>query len=71
MERTSRYVTLVHLAHDHTADTMRDGLIATVRQWPPDLRPSLTWNQGAVMTHHASIRRTTGIDIFFCDATSS
>lgn len=70
VERATRYVTLVHLAHDHTAETVRDGLIATVNQWPTGLRRSLTWDQGAEMSHHASLRRATGIDVFFCDAAS-
>ncbi|MFE7629762.1 IS30 family transposase, partial [Kocuria sp. NPDC057446] len=70
VERATRYVTPVHLAHDHTAETVQDGLIASVNQWPPGLRRSLTWDQGAEMSHYASLRRATGIDVFFCDAAS-
>ena len=42
VERTTRYVMLVHLPGDHTAETVRDGLIATMKTLPEHLRGSLT-----------------------------
>ncbi|MFE7113789.1 IS30 family transposase, partial [Streptomyces sp. NPDC057575] len=47
VERTTRYTMLVHLpggAHD--AETVRDGLVATIQTLPAHLRGSLTWDQG-------------------------
>src|SRR5699024_4304239 len=34
VERSSRAVSLIHLPHDHTAETVRDGLIDTVNKMP-------------------------------------
>lgn len=67
VERTSRYVMLVHLNHDHTAETVRDGLIRTMSELPAHLRGSLTWDQGAEMAEHDAFRIATDIDVFFCD----
>lgn len=45
VERTTRYVMLVHLPCDHGAVTMRDALLETVKNLPSHLRRSLTWDQ--------------------------
>ncbi|WP_443627621.1 IS30 family transposase, partial [Arthrobacter bambusae] len=52
VERTTRYVMLVHLPVDHTAESVRDGLIKTMSTLPAHLRGSLTWDQGAEMAKH-------------------
>jgi IS30 family transposase len=70
VERSSRFVTLVHLQHDHTAETVRDGLVKTVAQLPATLRRSLTWDQGAEMSGHVAFRVATDMDVYFCDPAS-
>jgi IS30 family transposase len=70
VERSSRFVTLVHLQHDHTAETVRDGLVKTVAQLPATLRRSLTWDQGAEMSGHVAFRVATAMDVYFCDPAS-
>jgi IS30 family transposase len=70
VERTTRFVLLVHLEHDHTAETVRDGLIKVVSDLPVALRRSLTWDQGAEMSAHAAFRTATDMDVFFCDPAS-
>jgi IS30 family transposase len=70
VERSSRFVSLVHLEHDHTAETVRDGLVKTVIQLPDALRRSLTWDQGAEMSEHVSFHVATDMDVYFCDAGS-
>ncbi|GAA2044453.1 hypothetical protein GCM10009720_26780 [Yaniella flava] len=67
VERSSRAVSLIHLPHDHTAETVRDGLIDTVNKMPLGLRRSLTWDQGAEMSDHAAFRGATQMDVYFCD----
>lgn len=67
VERSSRYLMLVHLAHNHTAQTVRAGLINSLNGLPPQLRRSLTWDQGAEMSEHAAVSASTGMDIYFCD----
>ena len=67
VERTTRYVMLVHLPGDHTAETVRDGLIATMSKLPEHLRGSLTWDQGAEMAAHKSFSLATDMEVYFCD----
>ena len=67
VERSSRFVALVHLKHDHTAETVRDGLIATVAELPAALRRSLTWDQGAEMSGHVGFQVATDMAVYFCD----
>lgn len=67
VERTTRYVILVHLPNDHSAETVRDGLIRTMSTLPEHLRGSLTWDQGAEMAQHKAFSIATGMDVYFCD----
>lgn len=70
VERTTRYVMLLHLPHDHTAESVRDALVTTMGALPEHLRGSLTWDQGAEMAAHKSFRMATDIDVYFCDPAS-
>ena len=67
VERSSRFVSLVYLEHDHTAETVRDGLVTTVNELPTALRRSLTWDQGAEMSGHAAFQIATDMAVYFCD----
>ncbi|MEX2549516.1 MAG: IS30 family transposase, partial [Nitriliruptoraceae bacterium] len=67
VDRSTRFVHLVHLEADHNADTVRDGLVATMKDMPAGLRRTLTWDQGAEMSEHETFRRATGIDVYFAD----
>ncbi len=70
VERTTRYVMLVHLPVDHTAESVRDGLIKTMSTLPAHLRGSLTWDQGAEMAKHKAFSIATDMDVYFCDPAS-
>jgi IS30 family transposase len=70
VERQTRYVMLVHLEGNHTAETVRDGLIATMNTLPEHLRGSLTWDQGSEMAAHKSFTIATDMDVYFCDPAS-
>jgi IS30 family transposase len=67
VERTTRFVMLVHLDGDHTAATVRDGLIKTMGTLPAQLRGSLTWDQGVEMARHKAFSLATDMDVYFCD----
>jgi transposase, IS30 family len=67
VERASRYVMLVHLPADRTAEAVRDGLISTLGELPQALRRSLTWDQGAEMSEHHAFRMATDMRVYFCD----
>jgi IS30 family transposase/transposase-like protein len=70
VERTTRYVALVHLPTDHGAIAVRDGLIKTMTVLPGHLRGSLTWDQGSEMAAHRSFSMATDMDVYFCDPAS-
>lgn len=70
VERTTRYVMLVHLPGDHTAETVRDGLVKAMSTLPEHLRGSLTWDQGAEMASHRSFTMATDMPVYFCDPAS-
>ena len=43
VERQARFLMLVHIPGEHTAEVLRDGVTAAVAQLPPSLRATLTW----------------------------
>ncbi|MGP9607479.1 IS30 family transposase [Glutamicibacter sp. AOP33-2CA-4] len=67
VERSTRFVMLVHLPVDHTAQSVRDGLIQTMGGLPKLLRGSLTWDQGVEMAEHLAFGTATDMDVYFCD----
>lgn len=67
VERSTRFLMLVHLENDHTAETVRDGLIKTMGTLPAHLRGSLTWDQGVEMAKHKAFALATDMDVYFCD----
>lgn len=67
VERSTRYVMLLHLPGDHTAQTVRTAMSAKIKTLPEHLARSITWDQGSEMAEHAKFSIDTGIDIYFCD----
>ena len=67
VERTTRFVMLLHLPGNHTALAVQDAMIAKMAELPDLLRRTLTWDQGVEMTNHAQIAAATGLAIYFCD----
>ncbi|MFG2911266.1 IS30 family transposase [Kitasatospora sp. NPDC048286] len=70
VERATRFVMLLHLPGDHTAETVRDALVATARMLPTELKRSLTWDQGSEMGRHREFTLATDIPVYFCDPAS-
>jgi len=66
-ERKSRFVMLVHLPKDHTAQTVAEALAGAITTLPAQLRRSLTWDQGKEMAEHARFSVATGVPVYFCD----
>jgi transposase, IS30 family len=69
-DRASRYTILLHLPGRHTAEAVRDALIAAFCQLPPQLRRSLTWDQGKEMALHAEVTAALGMPVYFCEKAS-
>ncbi len=70
VERSSRFTVLLHLPGRHTAEAIRDALVQALEPLPPQLRRSLTWDQGSEMARHAEIAQVLGMPVFFCDKAS-
>ncbi|MBA3488307.1 MAG: IS30 family transposase [Longispora sp.] len=67
VERSTRYVILVHLPQGRTAEAVRNALVDTVKTLPSHLAKSLTWDQGSEMASHGSFSLATNIPVYFCD----
>ena len=70
VERTTRFIILVHLAGNRGAENLRDRLADSMSPHPPHLRRSLTWDQDTEMACHQSFTRQTLIPVYFCDPAS-
>jgi transposase, IS30 family len=67
VERSSRFVLLLHLPTGTDAESVRDAIATTITTLPTELRRSLTWDRGKELAAHADITIDTGLDIYFCD----
>ncbi|MEU2432818.1 IS30 family transposase [Streptomyces sp. NPDC007861] len=67
VERTTRYVHLIHLPHGWKAPQVRNALITQTAHIPARLKKTLTWDQGRELTLHEDIEALTGFRIYFCD----
>jgi transposase, IS30 family len=67
VERTTRFVMLLHLPGDHSAETVRDAILTTIPTLPAQLWRSLTWDQGTEMARHPEITFAAELPIYFCD----
>lgn len=70
VERSTRYVMLVHLPGTRDATTVREALLSTMSQLPSHLRRSLTWDQGAEMAEHKKFSAAASMPVYFCDPAS-
>ena len=67
VERTSRFVMLVHLPDRRDALTVSEAIQRTISGLPSELVRSLTWDQGSELAAHARFTVETGVAVYFCD----
>jgi transposase, IS30 family len=67
VERTTRYVMLLHLPDGRNAAGVDQALRNAIATLPDELRRSLTWDQGKEMARHARFTVSTGLQVYFCD----
>jgi transposase, IS30 family len=67
VERSTRYVMLLHLPDNRTAEAVNAALVAKIATLPEHLVRSITWDQGIELAHHARFTIATGVAIYFCD----
>ncbi len=67
VERTTRYVILLHLPNGHNATEVNAALTKPIATLPSHLKGSLTWDQGSEMACHKAFSVATNCPVFFCD----
>jgi IS30 family transposase len=67
VERTTGYLTLLHLPHGHTADAVADAVIERMSAYPAWFARTLTWDNGKEMARHARITAGAGVRVYFAD----
>jgi len=70
VERKTRFVMLLHLPEGHNARQVGAALIEAINSLPPNLRRSITWDQGSEMGNHGDVTLLTGTPVYFCDPAS-
>ena len=67
VERTTGYLTLVHLPDGKRPQHVIDQITTVMSQYPPTLAKSLTWDRGREMSRHRQLTASTGIQVYFAD----
>jgi IS30 family transposase len=67
VERTTRFVMLVRIPYDRTAERVAHLLARKMETLPEFMRNSITWDQGKELAAHAAFTVKTGIPVYFCD----
>jgi len=69
VKRSTRYVVLLEL-EKNTAEFVRTAMSRKILKLPPELRCSLTWDQGKAMAEHLRSTAETGVQVYLCDPNS-
>jgi len=67
VERSTRFVMLVRIPYDRTAERVAYLLARKMETLPEFLRNSVTWDQGKEMARHAEFTIRSGMPVYFCD----
>jgi transposase, IS30 family len=67
VERTTRYVMLLHLPDGARAAHVVEAMRKAVRTLPDELFRTITWDQGREMVRHVDFTVDTGVQVYFCD----
>jgi transposase, IS30 family len=67
VERTSRFVLLLHLPDSREALKVNEAMKAVIADLPAELVRTITWDQGREMASHRDFTVDTGVQVYFCD----
>lgn len=67
VERSTRFVILLHLPGHHDADTVAKAMIREMRHLPEHLRRSITWDRGTELARYERIQLELATTLYFCD----
>jgi transposase, IS30 family len=70
VERSTRYVLLLHLPEGRTAMHVEAAMKQAILSLPKELFRTITWDQGPEMARHAIFTIDTEIPVYFCDPSS-
>ncbi len=70
VERTTRFVVLLHLPNGHSADEVAAAMIREMSKLPEHLRRSITYDRGTEMARYADIQMALNLPVYFCDPAS-
>ena len=69
-ERKTQYGIVVNLPVNHTAGSVNAAAIKAFASLPPNLKRTLTWDQGVEMARHRDLATATGVEIYFAERSS-
>jgi IS30 family transposase len=67
VERTTRFVILLHLPGNHQADTVAGAMITAMGDLPAHIRRSVTWDRGTELAAYDRIQLELQAPVYFCD----
>ncbi|GEL96411.1 hypothetical protein CCO02nite_30690 [Cellulomonas composti] len=67
VERSTRFVILLHLPGPRTAEAVADAMIAQMSDLPAHLRRSITWDRGSEMAAYDRIQLDLQAPVYFAD----
>ena len=67
VERSTRFVILLHLPGRHTADEVATAMIDRMSELPGHLRRSITWDRGPELAHYERVRLELKAPVYFAD----
>ena len=67
VERATRFVLLLHLPQDRSAEAVRVAMTKAIATLPAALVRSVTWDQGKEMAQHRRFTVETDVAVYFCD----
>lgn len=69
-DRKSRHLWMAGLPQGHSADRTLEALALLFERIPPQLRRTLTWDQGKEMARHDALAERCNIEVYFADVRS-
>jgi len=67
VERQTRFVMLVQIPYDRTAERVTSLLAQKMETLPAFMKNSVTWDQGKELAAHERFTVKTGVPVYFCD----
>ncbi len=67
LERTTRFVLLLHLPGGHSAKEVEAAMRKEIRTLPKSLTKTIPYDQGSELARHVEFTVATGIAVYFCD----